>query len=117
MQERARISREVAVPDGSLGRIDDLTVLRYSRTRTRSYPRVAIGLYTDLELHVEVPYVLGDDTTWRYGFRGGRPVNDATPGAPGGTPSTRWAATARAPARSSPCRPRRRSSTAARPAT
>ena len=82
-QERARISREVAVPAGGLGRIDDLTVMRYSRTTNALVPRVAIALYTDLELHMELPYVLGDDTAWRYGFRGGVPVTDASPGSPG----------------------------------
>ncbi len=83
-QERARITREVAVPGGDFGTtLDDLTILRYTRVTNLLVPRIAVALYQDLELHVEVPYVLGNESSWSYGERGGVPVNDTTPGSPG----------------------------------
>ena len=41
--------------------------LRYVRSRNAIVPRIAVGLWRDLELHAEMPYVLGDDQQWRYG--------------------------------------------------
>lgn len=73
-QERATISREQAfAPTPATG---DLPELRYSRVRNDLVTRAALALYTDLELHVEVPYSLGDDTSWRFGSRNGMPVNN-----------------------------------------
>jgi hypothetical protein len=46
--------------------------LRYTRTRNAIVPRIAIGLWHDLELHAEMPYVLGDDREWRYGLHYGQ---------------------------------------------
>lgn len=69
-QERARISRERAAG----GAVEDATELRYDRTRNDVVTRLAVALYTGLELHAELPYSLGDDASWRYGTRGGSPV-------------------------------------------
>jgi hypothetical protein len=80
-QERATISREHAVaatPDHPFGAIEDQTELRYSRVRNDLVTRAALALYTDVELHVEVPYSLGDDAAWRFGTRNGIPVNAGT---------------------------------------
>ncbi|BDG06734.1 hypothetical protein [Anaeromyxobacter oryzae] len=75
-QERATISREQAyAPTPAQG---DLTELRYSRVKNDLVTRAALALYTDLELHVEVPYSLGDDAAWRFGSRNGIPVNAST---------------------------------------
>lgn len=51
---------------GSAGYVQDLSELKYSRTANVIVPRLAIGLYRDLELHVEAPYVLSDDTSLTY---------------------------------------------------
>lgn len=73
--ERSTITREraaaadPAVPGGVIAEADRL---RYLRTRNAVVPRVAIGLYKDLELHAEMPYVLGDDREWRYGMYAGK---------------------------------------------
>src|SRR5690242_21952223 len=62
--ERATITREqtvagtTAVPGGTVTEGDRI---RYQRSRNAIVPRLAIGLYKDLELHAEMPYVLGDD--------------------------------------------------------
>jgi hypothetical protein len=71
-QERATITREQAQAgaDGRV-RIVDQPELRYSRVRNDVVSRLAVALYTDLELHVEVPYVLGDDASWRYASQNG----------------------------------------------
>jgi hypothetical protein len=69
LQKRARITKEtvVASPGSPLGRVVDRPELRISDIENTVIPRVAIGLYRDLELHVEVPYVLARDDAWRYG--------------------------------------------------
>jgi hypothetical protein len=77
-QERARISRETsrdATEAPPYGAIDDITQLRYSRVKNDLVSRIGIALYQDLELHVEIPRSLADDTTWRYGFLNGVPVS------------------------------------------
>ncbi len=69
-QERVRITRERQDPTAAppVGAVTDLTALRYTEIRNAIVPRVAVGLYNDLELHVEWPYVLSDDPTWRLGL-------------------------------------------------
>jgi hypothetical protein len=71
-QERATITREQGAT-GS-GPVVDRPELRYGRIRNDVVSRFAVALYTDLELHVEVPYVLGDDTSWRSAVQNGIPV-------------------------------------------
>lgn len=69
-QERATITRERAdATPGSRGAPADPDILRYTRTRNAIVPRVTVGLARDLELHAELPYVLEDDQTYRYGSR------------------------------------------------
>lgn len=79
-QERAEITRERAaaegLPSGTVVEGDDL---RYVRTRNAIVPRIAVGLYHDLELHAELPYVLGDDRELRYGLDGGVPTGGVPP--------------------------------------
>jgi hypothetical protein len=58
-QEQAQITREGAAEE-----------LRYSRTVNSIYARAAVALAEDLEIHFEMPYVLADDRTWRFGIRG-----------------------------------------------
>jgi hypothetical protein len=74
LQKEALISREWDVG----GAVDDVPQLRYTRKSNAIVPRIAVGIYRDLELHAELPYVLADDTTYRYADVGGLPV--------GGTP-------------------------------
>jgi hypothetical protein len=50
--------------------------LRYVRTRNAIVPRIAVGLWKDLEAHFELPYVLGDDRVLRYGMVWGVSSND-----------------------------------------
>jgi hypothetical protein len=75
-QQRGKITREVANLDENppFGAIVDATELRYKRIVNALVPRIALGLYEDLELHVDIPYVLADDRSWRYGFENGLPV-------------------------------------------
>jgi hypothetical protein len=68
--ESATITRErgsaatASIPGGAVFQGDRL---QYTRNRNAVVPRVAVGLWRDLELHAELPYVLGDDREWRYG--------------------------------------------------
>ncbi len=77
-QERATITRETAAPDGS---VIDSRLLRFAESRNALVPRVAIGLWKDLELHAELPYVLNDDNTWRFGLHYDKPTG-GIPGSP-----------------------------------
>lgn len=61
---RGKITRETWDP-GTKQPID-ADELRYTRTVDTPIARVAIGLYHDLELHVELPYALGDDRQFTY---------------------------------------------------
>jgi hypothetical protein len=72
-QERASITRDRTNPDlnGGLGGTEDARELRWSRVKNDLVSRMAVALYEDLELHVEVPYSLADDTEWRYGRQNG----------------------------------------------
>jgi len=94
-QKRVRITREQADPTASppIGAIIDQTALRYSQITNALVPRLAVGIYNDLEIHVEWPYVLSDDVSWHQGTVDGNPstaiYNGVTPsGNPcsGGTP-------------------------------
>lgn len=69
-QKRGRITREVVLDGGAgqLGRVSDRPELRISDITNLVIPRVAVGLYQDLELHVEVPYLLAREDAWRYGL-------------------------------------------------
>ncbi len=70
-QERAQIGRERVGPSGS---VIDAEELRYTRKRAALVPRVAVGIYHNVELHFETPYVLWDDRSWRYGQVSGHSV-------------------------------------------
>lgn len=72
-EERMKITREAFDPalNPPLGAVVDEPQLRYARTRNVVVSRVALGLYHDLEVSFEVPYVLADDVTWRFAQVGG----------------------------------------------
>ncbi len=72
-QERATITHEagqtsVGIPGGVVG---DAERLDYQRIVNAIVPRIAVGIWHDLELHAEMPYVLGDETSWWYGTLSG----------------------------------------------
>ncbi len=80
-QQRAQITREVPAGGGAgdPGGVVDGDEMRYSRTVNAIVARAAIGLTEDLDIHFEMPWVLGDERSWRFGTRGGQP----TGGVPG----------------------------------
>lgn len=83
IQEKALITRERAVDAATLppwGGLEDITQLRYFRQANVIVPRIAFGVYEDVEVHVEMPYVLNDDRSWRYGLVNGVPADVAYPG-------------------------------------
>jgi hypothetical protein len=67
-QRKAKITREFAdrTADGGLGAVRDENELWYEQVTNRVVPRLAVGLYHDLELHAELPYVLGDNPSWKF---------------------------------------------------
>ncbi len=75
LQEQARITRETA----SGGQVVDGDALRYSRIMNSIVARAAVGITEDLDVHFELPYVLADDRTWRFGTRGGQPTGGGSP--------------------------------------
>jgi hypothetical protein len=76
--ESATITREKTGTAPDPGVIVEGDRLRYLRTRNAIVPRIAIGLWRDVELHAEVPYVLGDDQQWRYGMHYGHATGPGT---------------------------------------
>ena len=59
IQERATISHESATPSAGVpgGIMGDAERLNYQRTTNAIVPRIAVGIWHDLELHAEMPYV------------------------------------------------------------
>ncbi len=84
IQHTAKITQEGL---GTGGYVQDLPELNWSRTANVLVPRVAIGLYHDLELHVEAPYVLSDDVKWTDASGGNSSIENSTIDA-NGTPCT-----------------------------
>jgi hypothetical protein len=68
-QRGGSISRELAtaVAGQPFPTIRDLRQLRYSETTNSLVPRLAVGLWQDLGLSMELPVILGRDATWRRG--------------------------------------------------
>lgn len=62
-QEKANITRETA-SGTAFPAVIDQDELRYARVRNDLVTRFALALYQDLELHVDIPYSMGDDATW-----------------------------------------------------
>jgi len=63
-QKKATITREQATavsPTEPFGAVDDVPELTYSEITNVIIPRVAAGIYQDVELHFELPYYLGQD--------------------------------------------------------
>ncbi len=79
-QEGATITREAA-SGAAPGTVVEEKLLRYVRSRNAVVPRIAIGLWNDLELHAEMPYVLNDDQSWRFGVHNDKPTG-GIPGSP-----------------------------------
>lgn len=75
-QRRGKITKEFANPglNGKYGAIEDGTEMRFTNISNILTPRIAVGLYHDLELHVEAPWVIGDDHQWRYALMDGKSV-------------------------------------------
>jgi hypothetical protein len=68
-QKRATITREKATalsPSDPFGRVDEVPELRYGEIANLVIPRVSAGLYQDVELHLEMPYYLGQEVSWKY---------------------------------------------------
>jgi len=68
-QRRATITREFVDPAGGaadpFATVKELDQLRFSETTNVLVPRLAVGLWQDLELHAELPYVLSQESSWR----------------------------------------------------
>jgi hypothetical protein len=65
-QKQATITRERTTGATPFARVEDLAELRYSEISNLIIPRVAAGLYQDVELHFEMPYHLGREVSWKY---------------------------------------------------
>jgi len=65
-QRRAAITREYAEGTADpFAAVKELQQLRWEETTNLVVSRVAIGLWEDLELNAELPYVLSQESTWR----------------------------------------------------
>jgi hypothetical protein len=75
-EKRATITREYAQTSAQgFTNVIDAEQLRLDDVKNLIIPRLAVGLYQDLEFHAEVPYVLADEDAWRYAS--GVPTNFA----------------------------------------
>jgi hypothetical protein len=70
IERRAQITREFRDAIQT-GRVQDELELDFSEVQNRLVPRLAIGLWHDLELRAELPVVLADEPSWRYAPSGG----------------------------------------------
>jgi len=63
------------------GVVRDAPELKYTQVQNRIVSRLAVGLWRDLELRAELPYVLTDETTWKNdaGNLSGIELNPLTP--------------------------------------
>lgn len=63
------------------GAVRDAPELKYTQVQNRIVSRLAVGLWRDLELRAELPYVLSDETTWKNdaGSLSGIELNALTP--------------------------------------
>ncbi|MCM2332856.1 MAG: hypothetical protein NDI82_02800 [Anaeromyxobacteraceae bacterium] len=79
-QRKATIAREYVDPAGGAGdpfaTVQELQQLRLSETTNVVVPRVAVGLWEDLQLHAELPYFLSQETSWRLAAGVGTDVPD-----------------------------------------
>jgi hypothetical protein len=69
IRDKATISREYAFEPSTgapLATVEERPELAYSRFTAAIEPRLAIGIYKDLEFHVEVPIILSSTTRWSY---------------------------------------------------
>ncbi|MBK9517406.1 MAG: hypothetical protein IPO09_08650 [Anaeromyxobacter sp.] len=67
-QKRSAIKREYAAaasPGEPFGTVTELPQLRYAEITNTLVTRLAVGLWQDLGLHAELPYVLGHEVSWR----------------------------------------------------
>lgn len=80
VQDRALITREYTYEPATgapLGTVEERPEFRYRRRTFAIRPRLAVGIWKDLEAHVEVPIVLSSNTTWNYAYFQGAPQTDA----------------------------------------
>ncbi len=85
-QRRAAITREYAEasnpgdPAYPFATVKEPQQLRYTETANLVVPRLAVGLWEDLQLHAELPYYLAQETTWRRAAGVGPDVVDTIEG-------------------------------------
>jgi hypothetical protein len=81
LQDRALITREYTIdPKTGLpySTVKERPELRYTRRTFAILPRLAVGIYKDLEGHIEVPIILSSNTKWHYAQYQGVGLSDAT---------------------------------------
>ena len=64
-QRHAAITREYAEAAAPFATVKDLSQLRWQETANLLVPRLAVGLWQDLELNAELPYYLSQESSWR----------------------------------------------------
>jgi hypothetical protein len=68
-QKSAVITREkagAATATHPFGTVQDVPELALTEITNVVTPRLAAGIFQDLELHMELPYYLGHETSWKY---------------------------------------------------
>jgi len=79
-QKRALITREYTNEPATgvpLSTVEERPEFRFSRRTAAILPRVAIGIYKDLEFHAEIPIVLSSNSSWHYAYFHGTSQTDA----------------------------------------
>ncbi len=79
-QKTATITREYAEPSTAgdpaapFATVKELRQLRYTETTNVLVPRLAVGLWEDLQLEFELPYYLSQETSWKLASGVGDPT-------------------------------------------
>lgn len=81
VQDRALITREYTYEPSTgapLATVEERPEFRYTRRTFALLPRLAVGVWRDLEFHVEVPIILSSNTSWHYAYFQGESQTGAT---------------------------------------
>lgn len=73
---RGAIDREAVGRATGQTEVQRIKELRFSQTRHLLVPRVEVGLWRDLQLHLALPIVLADDRSLSFAQNGGAPCGD-----------------------------------------
>lgn len=73
---RGAVTREAVGRTSTQTGIDVLKELRYSHVEHVLSPRLEVGIWRDLQFHIEIPITMADDRSYSFAQNGGAPCGD-----------------------------------------